>query len=178
MKFRHNIAFVLTCLLIFVPIADAEEDKEYRLGSGDRVNVIVYGHKDLSGEFEVDSAGRLSLPLIQVVRAEGLTEQELEEAITRKLKPDYLLNPRVSVDILTYRPFYILGEVKNPGSYPYSSGMTVVNAVALGGGFTYRADKDDVIIIRASDPERKKIPAKHDTKVFPGDIIEVTERFF
>jgi protein involved in polysaccharide export with SLBB domain len=178
LKFRHNLAFVLTCLLAFVSIADAAEDKEYRLGAGDRVNVIVYGHKDLSGEFEVDSTGRLSLPLIQVVRAAGLTEQELEEAITRKLKPDYLLNPRVSVDILTYRPFYILGEVKKPGSYPYESGMTIVNAVALGGGYTYRAKKEGVTIIRASDPDRKKIPANHGTKIFPGDIIEVPERFF
>ena len=178
MKFRHNLAFVLTCLLTFVSIADAAEDREYRLGAGDRVNVIVYGHEDLSGEFEVDSAGRLSLPLIQVVHAAGLTEQELEEAITQKLKPDYLLNPRVSVDILTYRPFYILGEVNNPGSYPYATGMTIVNAVALGGGYTYRAKKNGVTIIRASDPEQKKIPANHATKVFPGDIIEVSERFF
>lgn len=176
--FRKHITFLLTCLLTCISIVYAADDLDYRIGPGDRVNVIVYGHEDLSGEFEVDSAGRLSLPLIQVVRAVGLTEQELEEAITRKLKPDYLLNPRVSVDVLTYRPFYILGEVKNPGSYPYENGMTIVNAVALGGGYTYRAKKDGVTIIRSSDPDRKKIKADHDTKIFPGDIIEVPERFF
>jgi protein involved in polysaccharide export with SLBB domain len=176
--FRKLISFILTCLFACISIGYAADDLDYRIGPGDRVNVIVYGHKDLSGEFEVDSAGRLSLPLIQVVRAVGLTEQELEEAITRKLKPDYLLNPRVSVDVLTSRPFYILGEVKSPGSYPYESGMTIVNAVALGGGYTYRAKKNGVTIIRANDPDRRKIQADHDTKVFPGDIIEVPERFF
>ncbi len=178
MKIRSYFSFMLILLLASIAVTAGAEEAEYRLGAGDRVKITVFGHDDLSGEFEIDSAGRLSLPLIKLVQAAGLTEEELEEAITRKLKPDYLVNPKVSVDILTYRPFYIIGEVKNPGSYPYTSGMTVVNAVALGGGYTYRAKKNGITVIRANDPERKKIKADHNTRIYPGDIIEVPERWF
>jgi protein involved in polysaccharide export with SLBB domain len=150
----------------------------YRLGSGDRVRVTVYGQDDLSGEFEIDGGGQLSLPLIQQVPAAGLTVPELEDVITDALKPDYLKNPRVSVEVLNYRPFYILGEVKQPGSYPYVNGMTVVNAVALAGGYTYRARENRVTIIRATDPSHTEEPATHDTAVLPGDVIMVPERFF
>lgn len=160
-----------------LPTADAEEEA-YRLGPGDQVRVTVFGHEDLSGEFELNGAGRLSLPLIQEVPAAGMSVSELEQAITNKLKPDYLKSPRVSVDVLNYRPFYILGEVKEPGSYPYVNGMTVINAVALAGGYTYRARQNKVIIIRANDLQKKKQPADHGTVVLPGDVIDVPERFF
>jgi len=151
---------------------------DYRTGSGDKLRVTVFGHEDLSGEFQVDGAGKIALPLIGDVEAGEKTASELEAAIIAKLRPDYLKNPRVSVEILNYRPFYIIGEVKSPGSYPYVNGMTVVNAIALSGGYTYRGNEDKVTIIRADDPERKKQPATHDTVVLPGDVIEVPERFF
>ena len=118
------------------------------------------------------------MPLIQHVQAAGSTLAELEVAITNKLKPDFLKNPRVSVEVLNYRPFYILGEVKNPGSYPYVNGMAVINAVALAGGYTYRARENKVTITRAGDAERMSLPATHVTVVLPGDVIEVPERFF
>jgi protein involved in polysaccharide export with SLBB domain len=118
-------------------------------------------HEDLSGEFEVNGAGRIHLPLIQEVQAAGLTAQELEQIITDKLKPDYLKEPRVSVQVLTYRPFYILGEVNSPGSYSYVNGMTVVTAIA-----------------RAGDSERKKQRADPNAPIYPGDVIEVPERLF
>lgn len=153
-------------------------DTSYRLGPGDRVKVIVFGHDDLSGEFAIDGAGRLSLPLIREVTAAGLSAADLELVIAEKLKPDYVKNPRVSVEVLTYRPFYIIGEVKNPGSYPYVSGMTVVNAVALAGGFTYRANDRKVTIIRGSDDEQSKRQVGLQTPVQPGDVIRVGERFF
>lgn len=153
-------------------------DATYRLGPGDRVKVIVFGHDDLSGEFAIDGAGRLSLPLIREVTAAGISAADLELVIADKLKPDYVKNPRVSVEVLTYRPFYIIGEVKNPGSYPYVSGMTVVNAVALAGGFTYRADDRKVTIIRGSDDEQSKRQVGLQTPVQPGDVIRVGERFF
>jgi polysaccharide export outer membrane protein len=153
-------------------------ENDYRLGSGDRIKVTVFRHKDLSGEFEVNSAGRIRLPLIQEVQAAGLTAQELEQAIADKLKPDYLKEPRVSVQVLTYRPFYILGEVNSPGSYSYVSGMTVVTAVARAGGYTYRAKQDYVYISRAGDSAKKKQRADPNTPVYPGDVIEVPERFF
>ncbi len=169
---------VLVVALSLPSLGNAEERPLYRLGSGDSVKVTVFGQEDLSGEFEVDGGGRLSLPLIRHVQAAGLTLAELENAITNKLKPDFLKNPRVSVEVLNYRPFYILGEVKNPGSYPFVNGMTVINAVVLAGGYTYRARENRVLIMRASDPERKSVPADHGTAVLPGDVIEVPERFF
>ena len=151
---------------------------EYKLGAGDLVRVVVFGHEGLSGEFEVKGSGHVSLPLIREVKAAGLTLRQLEQAITDALKPDFLINPRVSVEILNYRPFYIIGEVKRPGSYPYVNGMTVVNAIALAGGYTYRARENKVLITRASDAEKKQEPADHKTLVLPGDVIEVPERFW
>lgn len=151
---------------------------EYRTGAGDKLRITVFGHEDLSGEFQVDGSGTISLPLIGDVAAGERSVKEIEGAIVDKLKPDYLKNPRVSVEVVNYRPFYILGEVKNPGSYPYVNGMTVVNAIALSGGYTYRARDDKVLIIRADDPERTKQSGSLDTLVLPGDIIEVPERFF
>ena len=151
---------------------------EYRLGAGDLLRVVVFGHEDLSGEFEVKGSGHVSLPLIREVKAAGLTLRQLEQAVIDALKPDFLKNPRVSVEILNYRPFYIIGEVKRPGSYPYVNGMTVVNAVALAGGYTYRAKEKKVLITRANDAEKKQEPADHQTVVLPGDVIEVPERFW
>jgi protein involved in polysaccharide export with SLBB domain len=171
---------ILTILFTFVAeLACAQnENTAYRLGPGDRVKVTVYGHEDLSGEFDVDSLGNISLPLIQDVAGSGLTVEEIEAAITDKLQPDYLKHPKVSVDVLTYRPFYIIGEVKTPGSYPYVSGMTIINAVALAGGYTYRARSKAILITRPEGEEQKEIKAQSDTPVMPGDVIEVPERFF
>ena len=151
---------------------------EYTLGAGDRISVTVFRHEDLSGEFQVDSAGRLTLPLIGQIQAMGLTAGQVEQAVTQRLQPDYLKNPDVSVQVLNYRPFFIIGEVKSPGSYPYIAGMTVVQAVALAGGYTYRAKEDLVLIQRATDPNRAKRPARQTDAVLPGDIVEVVERFF
>lgn len=162
----------------FAEAPDAEAPDEYRVGSGDNLRVTVFGEQDLSGEFLVDGAGFFSLPLIGEVRAGGLIVREVERVIVKKLKPDYLKNPSVSVAVLNYRPFYIIGEVQKPGSYAYVSGMKVVNAIALAGGYTYRARENNVLITRARNPERKKQRANHDTVVLPGDVIEVPERFF
>lgn len=156
----------------------ANEPVEYTLGAGDEVRLTVFGQDDLSGTFQVDGSGTISLPLIGKVKAGGQTVRETEIAIIDKLKPDYLKNPRVSLEVMNYRPFYIIGEVKKPGSYPYVNGMTVVNAIALGGGYTYRARENNIYITRAKDPDRKKQEASHDTLVLPGDIIEVPERYF
>ena len=151
---------------------------DYRLATGDRLRVSVYGHDDLSGEFEVDGMGQLSLPLIQDIDAAKKTLNELEADITNRFQPDYLKNPRVSVEVLSYRPFYIVGEVNDPGSYPYVSGMTVINGVALAGGFTYRAQKTRIKIVRDRAETKQEIDASADTVVMPGDVIEIGERFF
>ncbi len=177
-RFFRFIMLIMV-LVLSVAVASAQGDQEgYRLGTGDKVKVTVYGHENLSGESDVDSTGNLALPLIQTVKASGLTVQELERSIVAKLSPDYLKNPRVSVEIISNRPFFILGEVHKPGSYPYVNGMTVVTAVALAGGFTYRADSDEVYITRVTDKQKTKQSADQNTPVMPGDVIEVPERYF
>jgi protein involved in polysaccharide export with SLBB domain len=182
MKQLIFIAYLLVWGFVGSGIVVAEEasamSDDYRLATGDRLRVSVYGHDDLSGEFEVDGKGQLSLPLIQDIDAANKTLNELEADITDELQPDYLKNPRVSVEILSYRPFYIVGEVNDPGSYPFVSGMTVINGVALAGGFTYRAQKTRIKIIRDRTTSKEEIEASADTAVLPGDVIEIGERFF
>ena len=157
--------------------APATADAGYRLGTGDKVRVIVYGEEDLSGEFQVDGSGFIRLPLIGQVTAAGRTVRDFEGDVTTKLAGGYLKSPRVSVEVTNYRPFFILGEVNKPGEYPYVNGMNVVTAVALAGGYTYRADESDVYVRRNGQPE-KEVPADERTQIQPGDIVRVAERFF
>jgi polysaccharide biosynthesis/export protein VpsN len=150
----------------------------YQLGPGDRVRITVFRHPDLSGEFQLDGSGSFAMPLVGEILAGGRDSRQLETEIEAHLKDGgYLVDPQVGVEILNYRPFYIIGEVNNPGSYQYVSGMTVINAVALAGGFTYRADQDDIVINRGGS-QGPEVEAMLDTEVLPGDIINVTERFF
>ncbi len=159
--------------------AALKADDSYRLGSGDRVRVTVYGQPELTGEYAVDGGGQMSYPLVGQLRAGGLTAQELEQALIGKLSPNYLKNPSISVEVLTYRPFYIVGEVRSPGSYPFVSGMSVLNAVALAGGFTYRARENSFYVTRTGeDGAKNKITAGADATILPGDIITVRERYF
>lgn len=177
---RHFFSLVVAMALVWSTgaLAAGGGRVAYTLGSGDKVKVTVFGHDDLSGQFLVGGNGDVALPLIGKVQAGGLTVTEFESRVVAALKPDYLKNPRVSVEVLNYRPFYIIGEVKHPGSYPYVSGMTVVNAIALAGGYTYRARENKIYVTRATDPKNLKRPADHDTAILPGDVIEVPERFF
>lgn len=154
------------------------EDSGYRLAVGDRVKVTVFGQEDLSGEFDVSGSGDIVMPLIREVPARDRTVAELQAAIVAALSPNYVKNPRVSVDVLSYRPIYIIGEVTTPGGYPYANGMTVVNAIAVAGGFTYRARKSKITIQREEAGDVVKVAAALDTPVKPGDVIEVPERFF
>jgi protein involved in polysaccharide export with SLBB domain len=150
----------------------------YKLGSGDRVRVTVFRDEALSGEFGLDGAGNFAMPLVGEIQAAGLTTRELEARIRDKLvQGDLLVDPQVSVEVLNYRPFYILGEIRAPGAYPYVNGMTVLNAVALAGGFSYRAKQDDFLLQRGgSNIQGAEVGG--DTPLLPGDIITVQERFF
>ena len=150
----------------------------YRLGSGDQVRVIVFGEEDLSGEFVVDGAGMVSLPLVGEVPAGGKTLQEFRSQIEALLSDGYLTDPRVSAEVLNYRPFYILGEVEESGEYPYTDGLTVMNAVARAGGFTYRANTRVVYIKRADTNQEVELPLTAMVRVMPGDTIRIAERFF
>jgi polysaccharide export outer membrane protein len=153
-------------------------DSEYKLGIGDRIQVLVAGHADLSGEFLVDGKGQFFMPLIEEVEAAGLNPAELEQTIVEKLKPDYLVNPRVNVQVLKYRPYYLMGEVATRGAFPYLSGMTYLKAIAIAGGFTYRAKQDVVYVVRADDENLEELKLPMNEKVQPGDIIRVAERIF
>lgn len=156
----------------------AEEAADYVLGHGDRIRITVFGHDDLTGEFQLSETGAISLPLAGVLDFNGVTPGEAERIVIDALKPDYLVDPRVSIQVLEYRPFYIIGEVNNPGAYPYVNGMTVIEAVALGGGFSYRARRNRVLVIRATDETRAEREISANDKVLPGDVVRVRERLF
>lgn len=151
---------------------------EYRLGPGDKIRVITYGEEKLTGEFFVSGGGKISLPLIGEVEAAGLSLPEFAARVEAALKEGYLRDPRVSAEVLNYRPFYILGEVNDPGTYPYTNALTVMNAVATAGGFTYRANQKKVFIKRADDTKEQSYPLTGTTPVAPGDTIRIGERLF
>jgi polysaccharide export outer membrane protein len=156
--------------------------KTYRLGAGDKVRVLIYGATDYtsgaSNEFAVNGDGVVSLPLVGDVPAAGRTESELQGEIVARLKDGYYQDPKVSLEIITYRPFYILGEVSRPGAYAYTTGLTFYAAVATAGGFTYRANKNKVYIKRLGESEERKVPITPTTEVGAGDTIRVGERIF
>lgn len=168
-----------------VPVAAAVQGSEavrivpeYRLGPADKIRINVFGEEALTGEFLVGNSGKVSLPLIGEVQAQGLTIAELQEQIAVALRQGYINEPRVNAEVLNYRPFYILGEVNTPGEYPYTANLTVLNAVATAGGFTYRADTRRVYIKRADANGEQTFPLTTATQVAPGDTIRIGERFF
>jgi polysaccharide export outer membrane protein len=158
------------------PVEEANEP--YLLDSGDKLRVTVFGQTDLSGEFSVDGGGNIAIPLIPPVSARGLTTAELQTAIADSLGKTLLRNPNVSVQVIEFRPFFILGEVQKAGQYPYVNGMTVQSAVAIAGGFSYRANEDTVHITRKRGSKLVEMDVSSDAPVRPGDTILVKERYF
>jgi polysaccharide export outer membrane protein len=157
-----------------VTVPDAEP---YRLDNGDKLRITVFGQEAMTGEYVVDGSGSISMPLLAQVKAGGLTAQGLEQEISQRLTSEGLLvNPSVNVQILTYRPFFILGEVAQPGQFPYLDNMTVLTAVAMAGGFTHRADTDGFLITRKIGNKVIEGHAQRNTLVKPGDVITVQER--
>lgn len=152
---------------------------QYRLHVGDKLKISVFDEEDLSGEYEIDRQGNITMPLIESIVAKGKTINEIEEEIIARYKEGYLVNPDINVEVLNYRPFFIMGEVKSAGEYPYRNNLTVLSAVATAGGYTYRANKKKIFIERESD-DGKKISVRIDEsgKVLPGDTIIVKERYF
>ena len=154
-------------------------DHDYRLGPGDTVRIITYGEDPLTGEFRVNDQGSVALPLAGTVKAAGKTPHELEIAVAAALKKgDMLRKPSVSVEVATYRPIYVLGEVNKPGQYPYQPGMTIVSAAAVAGGFTYRAVEGYASVVRTVDGDSVEGKASRQESVQPGDVITVFERRF
>ena len=159
------------------PVADNPADN-YVLGPNDRVRLKVYGEPDIAGEYEIDSSGQVSVPLAGHIRAAGLTTKQLERAIALALSKGIVRDPRVNVEIALYRPYYILGEVKKSGEYPYRLGLTVMDAVASAGGFTYRANENKVFLRRSGAGAEEIYRLNSPILVFPGDNIRIPERYF
>lgn len=154
-----------------------EQPSEYRLGPGDQLRITVFGENELTGQYLVGSQGRIAYPLVGEIDAAGLTLLEFTERLQAALQ-NFLRAPNVSVEVANYRPFFILGEVARPGTYPYSANLTVLNAVATAGGFTPRANRGLVFIRHAGEPDEHAYPLQITTPVLPGDTVRIGERFF
>jgi protein involved in polysaccharide export with SLBB domain len=160
------------------PRAMRGSDGPYILGPGDRLRIKVYSDPDMTGEYEINSAGSVSLPLVGDVRASGQTTRQLERTIASRMQGTVAKEPHVSVEIAAYAPFYIYGEVKTAGEYPYIVGLTVADAIATAGGLTYRADDHKIFLRRAGSSVEQIVTLDVPTKVYPGDNIRVAESIF
>lgn len=170
------LVLLTACFSLYGAAVPAAEDavEGYRLATGDRVAISVYGEDDLSIDTYLSDRGTISYPFLGEVEVSGLTIGGLEDLITRQLKGDYLINPRVSVRILEYRKFFVTGQVQKPGGYPYHPGMTVQQAVSLAGGFTERASRNKINVVRDNTSTRAQL----NDAVRAGDTITVEESFF
>jgi polysaccharide export outer membrane protein len=185
---RLFLSIILACCIVAglqthvdarVRQSSATSDSDhYVLAPNDRVRIKVYGEPDISDEYEVNSSGIVSIPLAGHLRAAGLTTRQLEHAITSALSKGFVRNPKVNVEIANYRPYYILGEVKKSGEYPYKAGLTVMDAVASAGGFTYRANEDKVYVRPSGGGTEQVYSLDSSVPIHPGDNIRVPERYF
>jgi polysaccharide export outer membrane protein len=156
----------------------ASSAESYILGPNDRIRLKVYGEPDITGEYEISNSGQVSIPLAGHIKAAGATTRQLEKSIASALAKGIVRDPRVNVEIAQYRPYYILGEVKKSGEYPYRHGLTVLDAVASAGGFTYRANENKVFLRRAGAGAEETYPLDAPVPVYPGDNIRIPERYF
>lgn len=179
MNIRMDYLLLLVALVLS-PVAWAADQAErnYTLDAGDVIRIFVFGEDDLTLETTLGQTGQITYPYLGTIAAAGMTVQQLERAVTDGLRGDYLVNPSVNVSIVTYRPFYIYGEVKSPGGYPYQPNLTIERAVALAGGFTQRASRTKVKINRNVDGKESSVEAAISGQVRPGDTILVKDSFF
>lgn len=152
--------------------------EQYRLAAGDKVKLTIFNEPTLSGEFAVSTDGNLSLPLVGEVPANGKTVTEVAGIVQNALGSGYLRDPKVSLEVSAYRPFFVLGEVKMPGQFPYANSMTALNAIALAQGFSPRAQRSTVYIRRAGSETEQAYRLTPDLRVMPGDTIRIGERYF
>jgi polysaccharide export outer membrane protein len=160
------------------PMPAAYESAAYKLDAGDRLRVVVYGQEGLTNSYAIDAGGAITMPLIGAVAARGQTPAGLAAAITAKLRNGYIRDPSVAVEIESYRPFFILGEVAAPGQYPYVPNMSVESAVAIAGGFSPRARRDRVTLTHTDNSGSMRAVVPLGTALGPGDTVLVGERWF
>ena len=175
-----RILVILLLLLVLKPVLASEGSLvDYRLGSGDLINIVVFGEQDLSLEVRLSDAGTVSYPFLGELKVKGLTSRDLEHLLTEGLKGDYLVEPRINVSVAEYRQFFIAGEVASPGGFEYSPGLTLRKAIALAGGFTERASKSKMYVIAGSGNEKgndNKVQMSLSDLVKPGDTITIQGR--
>lgn len=152
--------------------------RSYRLGVGDKVRLNVFGEAELSGTFEISSTGQISLPLVGEIPAAGLDVNGLREVAVRQLSNGYLKNPKLTVEVVAYRPIYVHGEVKSGGEFPFKNGLRLRDAIALAGGYTYRANQGYVVLARDGTRQETRVRMPTEMFVMPGDNIRVPERYF
>lgn len=152
--------------------------RAYVLGPGDRLRIKVYNEPELTGEYEINSGGFVSLPLVGQIKVSGATTSQLERSIVAKMKGQVSQDPKINVEIAAYAPFYIYGEVKKAGEYPYRPGLTMADAVATAGGLTYRANESRIYLRRAGSPAEEMVSLDMRVQVYPGDNIRIDERIF
>lgn len=163
------------------PLPQVSGTTSYKLGAGDEIRVITFGDDKLTAQFHVSDNGDIAMPLLGNVKAAGLTPSQLGHEISAELTKKQLLNnPSVAVEILNYRPIFVLGEVSRPGQYPYQPGMTVIQAVSMAGGYTYRAVTDSADVVRKQGNESQPIEglATKNSILEPGDVVNIQERTF
>ena len=175
------IAFLLSACATYRPLDPAFHaalSKPYTLDAGDELRITVFEQENLTNSYQVDKAGYLAFPLIGSVAARGKTTKQIERDIAAKLRRDFLRDPDVAVEVSTYRPFFIMGEVGTGGQYTYVPGMTVQNAIAIAGGFSARAEQSDVDVTRVvnGDIMTGRVPISD--PILPGDTIHIRERLF
>ena len=155
------------------------QHEDYTLNAGDTIRIYVYGEPDLTFEdLLIGQNGRISYPFLGELAVAGKTLGALQNSLVEGLKPDYLLDPRISVSIVKYRPFFVNGEVRNPGGLPFQPGLTLRKAISLAGGFTERANTKEMMVIADNDPDHTERTVGLDYQVRPGDIITVKDTFF
>ncbi|NQZ33759.1 MAG: polysaccharide export protein [Oceanospirillaceae bacterium] len=177
-KLQRQIVKLLSSLILFSVCMNtyAEGFSDYRLGTGDKLSIKVFGEEELSAEVTLSDAGTISYPFLGEIKVLGMTIGSLSKLITTRLADGYLVNPSINVQVIEYREFYINGEVKNPGAYPYQPGLTLQKAAALAGGFTERASGSKMYVMHDGHTTRQKI--RSGAKISPGDVITIEESFF
>ncbi|MFT7674236.1 MAG: protein involved in polysaccharide export with SLBB domain [Gammaproteobacteria bacterium] len=163
-------------ILLFALIHSASAFAEYQLDAGDLIKIVVYDEPDLSLETRVDSVGVINYPFIGQLTLRGKSVDEVKQQLVKGLKGDYLINPEVTVTIVDYRQFFVIGRVKKPGGFAYQPGLTVQKSISLAGGFDARANKEDIFLTRGKEGQSKKTTL--DTIIYPGDVISVERSFF
>ncbi len=195
MRFNRKFGLVLFCAVILAgcepgatldPLTDEQREELIRsaqttspyLKPGERVKIVVFGEDRLTGDYEIDPAGYLSLPLAGTIKAAGLSKAQLERDLAKKFRGEYLRDPKVTVEVVGFHPVYIMGEVGHPGEFPFRTGLNVMSAIALAGGPTYRASRHTVLIKHADETGFREYPLNAEIPILPGDLIKLPERYF